>query len=131
MLSKRCGIHSFLGYFFRDLALRFASHSKDMLSKLKARWGVNGIGLVLILCTFAVGGSLSGFLAKEVMTLMHIDGGWLYLPLYILVVTLLWPISVISVSVLFGQFGFFSRYLRKMGMRMGFIKTQEEQRSIH
>ena len=93
-----------------------------MLNKLKARWGVNGLGLALILCTFAVGGSLSGYLAKSVMQLMSIDSGWYYLPLYIIVVSLLWPLSVISVSVLFGQFGFFSKYLMKMGARMGFFK---------
>ncbi len=96
-----------------------------MLNKLKARWGVSGLGLVLILCTFALGGSLSGFLAKKVMTLMSIEGGWIYIPLYIVIVSLLWPISVISVSVLFGQFGFFSRYLQKMGTKMGFIKSKK------
>ncbi|NND94556.1 MAG: hypothetical protein HKN45_06785 [Flavobacteriales bacterium] len=95
-----------------------------MLEKLKARWGVSGLGLVLILCTFAIGGSLSGFLAKKVMTLMSIDGGWIYIPLYIVVVSLLWPLCVISVSVLFGQFGFFSRYLQKMGTKMGFFKSK-------
>lgn len=95
-----------------------------MLNKLKTRWGVNGLGLVLILCTFAIGGSLSGYLAKLVMQMMAINDGWYYLPLYILVISLLWPISVISVSVLFGQFGFFSKYLMKIGARMGVSKAK-------
>ena len=109
--------------------LKFVPYSKNMFNKLKARWGVNGLGLVLILCTFAIGGSLSGFLAKKVMLLMTIESGWYYLPLYVLIVSLLWPICVISVSVLFGQFGFFSKYLQKMGARMGFLKAKSSVKS--
>jgi len=94
-----------------------------MLNKLKSRWGVNGLGLVLVLCTFAIGGSLSGYLGRAIMAWMEIEGGWYYVPLYIVLVTLLWPLCVISVSVFTGQFSFFSKYLHKMGVRMGLFST--------
>lgn len=100
-----------------------------MLDKLKSRWGVNGLGLVLILCTFAIGGSLSGYLARSIMTWMEISKTWYYLPLYILIVTLLWPLCVISVSVITGQFSFFSKYLHKMGVRMGLFSAAESKSS--
>ena len=95
-----------------------------MLNKLKEKWGVGPLQLVLILCTFAIGGSLSGYLAKLVMGTN--DGfGMLWLMLYIVVVTLLWPFCVLGVSIFFGQFPFFKKYLAKMGRRIGLIKKEQ------
>lgn len=93
-----------------------------MFKKLKEKWGVGALQLFLILCTFAIGGSLSGLGAKKVMSLLDWEksmGWWI---VYIVVVTLLWPLCVISVSVFFGQYPFFKNYLRKMAKRMSIIK---------
>ena len=94
-----------------------------MFNRLKEKWGVTPLGLVLILCTFAIGGSLAGFLAKKVMNLLALEQDWLYGISYILIVTVLWPFSVITVSIPFGQFKFFANYLRKMGTKLGLIKS--------
>lgn len=94
-----------------------------MLDKLQSKWGVGPIRLILILCTFAIGGSLAGYLAKAIMNLIHVGPNWIYFILYILIVTLIWPLSVISVSVFFGQFKFFSAYLKKMGTRIGLVRS--------
>ena len=96
-----------------------------MLDKLRTKWGVAPLGLILILCTFAIGGSLAGFLAKKVMNILSVDQDWLYGISYIILVTLLWPLSVITVSVLFGQFRFFSNYLKKMGRKLGLLRGRE------
>ncbi len=54
---------------------------------------------------------------------------------YIIVVTLLWPLAVLLVSIPFGQFRFFIGYLKKMGRRMGVrssepgVTSQESERS--
>ncbi len=89
-----------------------------MLERLKQKWGVSAGRLVLILVTFAVGGSLSGIAAKKMMSLIGISQAALYIPLYIIVVTVIWPFSVMTVSLFTGQFVFFRQYLARMGSRM-------------
>ena len=89
-----------------------------MFKKLKEKWGVGALQLVLILCTFAIGGSLSGYGAKKVMGLLSWEKSALWWIVYILVVSLLWPLCVITVSIFFGQFAFFKKYLQKMGQRI-------------
>jgi hypothetical protein len=93
-----------------------------MFRKLQERWAVSAGRMVLILCTFAIGGSLCGYAARKLMELTDISGGFLWWLLYILLVTFLWPIAVMLVSVLFGQFAFFKTYLMRMARRMGFGK---------
>lgn len=80
---------------------------------------MNGLQLLLILCTFAIGGSLTGLAGKRIMNLLPIEKGIFWIILYILIITILWPIAVLLVSIFFGQFRFFTSYLRKMGRRMG------------
>ena len=89
-----------------------------MFDKLKNKWGVNGFRLFLILCTFAIGGSLSGRAAHYLLNALDINNGVVNVVVYILLVTILWPVSVLLVSVLFGQFGFFRKYLVKLGRKM-------------
>ena len=89
-----------------------------MLDRLQQKWKVTGWQVLLILCTFAIGGSLSGLIGKTVMGLMNIENRFFWVIVYVLVVTLVWPFCVLAVSILFGQFGFFTKYLQKMGQRM-------------
>ncbi len=91
-----------------------------MLNRLQKKWGVGPGRLFLILVTFAVGGSLCGWAARKLMGLSGLEKSALWWVLYILLVTLLWPMAVLLVSVLTGQFRFFKNYLRKVARRMGF-----------
>lgn len=88
-----------------------------MFERLQKKWKVNGLQLLLILCTFAIGGSLTGYTGRKLMNLLGIGPNWLWILIYIVVVTLLWPMAVLLVSIFFGQFRFFIGYLRKMGRR--------------
>ncbi|HYC29318.1 MAG TPA: phosphoribosylglycinamide formyltransferase [Chitinophagaceae bacterium] len=88
-----------------------------MFEKLQKKWGVSPARLVLILITFAVGGSLTGYLGKFVMSAFGIRNAAVYVPVYIIVVTIIWPFMVLLVSVFTGQFVFFKNYLAKMGRR--------------
>ena len=85
-----------------------------MFKKLRQKWKVGPIQLVLILCTFAIGGSLTGYAAKKIMNLLSIDADWLWAIVYILIVTIIWPAMVVIISIPFGQFRFFSNYTRKL-----------------
>ncbi|OSZ81465.1 hypothetical protein CAP36_09615 [Chitinophagaceae bacterium IBVUCB2] len=90
-----------------------------MFERLQKKWKVNGLQLALILCTFAIGGSATGFVGKKIMNALAIQQDWLWAVIYILLVTIIWPLAVLVVSIPFGQFKFFTGYIKKMGEKMG------------
>ena len=92
-----------------------------MFEKLQKKWKVSGTQLFLVLCVFALGGSATGWLGKQVMDALSIDRGWLWTLIYVIVITFIWPIAVLIMSIPFGQFSFFKQYLRKIGSRMGIL----------
>jgi hypothetical protein len=96
-----------------------------MFDKLKQKWKVGGLQLMLILATFAVGGSLTGFAGKKIMNVMAIQQDWLWGIIYILLITILWPLMVLLVSIPFGQFSFFLNYIRKIGVKMGIVRARK------
>lgn len=89
-----------------------------MLNKLKDRWKVNTVNLFLVILTFALGGSLCGYLGRKVLTATEMDKGALWVITYVVLITLLWPICVLAISIPFGQFAFFKKYLSKIWARM-------------
>ena len=90
-----------------------------MFQRLQNKWKVNGWRLLLILVTFAVGGSLTGYAGKWIMSVLGISRTVIYIPIYIIVITVIWPMMVLLVSVFTGQFIFFRNYLSKMGKNIG------------
>lgn len=99
-----------------------------MFEKLQQKWKVNGLQLALILCTFAIGGSLTGYTARKLMPLLNIGPDWLWILIYIILVTLIWPVAVLVISIPFGKFTFFTRYLKKIGRRMGLVKQDAHEK---
>ncbi len=97
-----------------------------MFERLQKKWKVSGLQLALILCTFAIGGSLTGFAGKKIMNLLSIQQDWAWAIIYILLITILWPLAVLLVSIPFGQFPFFIKYIRKIGSKMGIGKSRSE-----
>ena len=89
-----------------------------MFEKLKQRWNVNTTDLLLIICTFALGGSLCGFLGRRLLSITSFENGIIWVILYIIVITLLWPFCVLFISIFLGQFTFFKKYLVKIWKRM-------------
>jgi formyltetrahydrofolate-dependent phosphoribosylglycinamide formyltransferase len=98
-----------------------------MLKKLKEHWGVNGLNLLLIICTFALGGSLCGYLGRKILAFTSLDKGVVWVVLYILLITLLWPLTVLLVSIPLGQFSFFKKYIGKVLKRF----TSSKHKRIH
>lgn len=93
-----------------------------MLDKLKNKWKVNGTQLLLILCTFAIGGSLCGYLGRKVLEFFEFEKGAVWVALYIALITVLWPFCVLIVSIPLGQFPFFKNYLGRIARRMRIMK---------
>lgn len=85
-----------------------------MFKGLQKKWKVTPLQLVLILCTFAIGGSACGYVGKKIMSILPIDSRALWIFIYILLITLLWPLMVLVVSIPFGQFAFFKAYIGKI-----------------
>jgi len=94
-----------------------------MFQRLQQKWKVNGLQVLLILCTFAIGGSLTGFAGKKLMNILSIEERWLWVIIYIGVITILWPFSVLIVSLFFGQYRFFTKYIGRIGRRIGIGKN--------
>lgn len=93
-----------------------------MLTRLQQKWKVNGWRLLLIISTFAIGGSLTGYAGRQLMSLLPVSEPITWAIVYIILVTMVWPLAVLLVSIPFGQFHFFTAYLYRMGQRIGINK---------
>ncbi len=88
------------------------------INRLQEKWGVGPVQFWLIMTTFALGGSLSGYLNKQILNLVFLEKNAAYWLIYPLLLTILWPFSVIFVSFLTGQFSFFKGYLGRIWGRL-------------
>jgi folate-dependent phosphoribosylglycinamide formyltransferase PurN len=86
--------------------------------KLQGKWGVGAGQFWLIILTFALGGSLSGRLTSYLLKLVFLEKNGVFWLIYPLLLTILWPISVIFVSFFTGQFRFFKGYLGRVGAKL-------------
>lgn len=93
-----------------------------MFKRLQEKWKVSALRVLLIIATFAIGGSLTGYAGRKLLDGIGVERGAGWIILYILIVTILWPISVLLVSIFTGQFRFFSGYIGKIGTRVGLGK---------
>lgn len=89
-----------------------------MFQRLKDKWHLSWPRFILVFSTFALGGSLCGYLGRILMGLTGLEKNVLYYIIYIILVTLLWPFCVITISIPMGQFPFFRNYLRRMWGRI-------------
>lgn len=89
----------------------------SMLEHLKQKWNVNGWRLLIIFITFALGGSACGWLGRNILKALAIENKVLWVTSYIVLVTLLWPICILAISIPLGQFSFFRRYIRQLFTR--------------
>ena len=86
----------------------------EMLEKLKNKWGVGSLQLLLILTTFALGGSACGIISKKILSVLDLNNGLFNTILYILLITIFWPVCVLLISIPFGQFSFFRNYISRV-----------------
>ena len=90
----------------------------NMFKKLQQKWGVNGLNMALIITTFALGGSACARIAGQLLKLASLEKNTIWWVIYILLVTILWPICVIIISYPLGQFKFFKNYLFRIWSKM-------------
>lgn len=100
-----------------------------MFQKLQRKWKVSGTSLLLILTTFALGGSFCGMAGKKIMGFTGIEKGWLWGATYVVVLTIIWPLCVLLISIPMGQFTFFKKYIGKILRRFSGKATPAEAQS--
>ena len=88
------------------------------IQKLREKWGLAPVQFWLVILTFALGGSLSGRLCSFLLKMAFSEKNWAYWLVYPLVLTILWPFSVLFVSFFTGQFRFFKGYLGRVGAKL-------------
>ena len=89
-----------------------------MFTKLKNKWKVGWLQLVLIFCTFALGGSLCAKVSSWLLSFVLTEKSIVYWVIYVPLVTLLWPVSVLLISIPLGQFAFFKNYLHRIWVKI-------------
>ena len=99
-----------------------------MFRRLKEKWKLSWTGFILVFTTFALGGSLCGYTGKKLMAFTSLDKGPLYYVVYIILVTIIWPLCVLTVSIPMGQFPFFKNYLAKMWKRISGGRGSEKRK---
>jgi hypothetical protein len=83
--------------------------------------------MVMIIVVFAVTGSTSAYLSKPILSWLGIVkgeiSGWIYYPLYILLIFPVYQVLLVTIGFLFGQFSFFCAFEKKMlrSMGLGFL----------
>ncbi len=88
------------------------------IQKLREKWGLASVQFWLVILTFALGGSLSGRLCSFLLKMAFSEKNWAFWLVYPIVLTILWPFSVLFVSLLTGQFRFFKGYLGRVGAKL-------------
>ena len=95
-----------------------------MFNKLQKKWKASGWQVLVILIIFAMGGSITGFVGRRLMSVFEIEIAVLDIIIYILLITIIWPVAVLIVSIPFGQFSFFKNYIVRIGNRL-FIRKKK------
>jgi len=97
-----------------------------MFEGLQKKWKVSGWRLFLILIIFALGGSLTGYVARKLVAALGVEHIVPYILLYVLLLTIVWPLAVLTVSLPFGQFPFFRTYITRLFNRIRGRRTAEK-----
>jgi hypothetical protein len=101
------------------------------MEKLKQRWGIaSNFQVLLIIIVFSINGSFAAWVTKPVTELIGLNSEtlvpWLFWPLRILLVFLIYQLTLPIVGFCFGQFNFFWNFTKKMLRRMGFKRFFKE-----
>ncbi|MHB1147187.1 MAG: DUF6787 family protein [Lutibacter sp.] len=101
------------------------------MEKLKQRWGLtSNFQVLLIIIVFSVNGSFAAWVAKPLTHLIDLDrettNPWLFWPVRIVLIFLIYQFTLPLVGFCFGQFKFFSAFSKKTLSRMGFKRFFKE-----
>lgn len=89
------------------------------MSDFKQRWNIKSNWQVfVIIVVFAITGSTSAYLSKPVLSIIGISkneiSGWIYYPLYIILIFPIYQVLLVFFGFVFRQFDFFWAFEKKM-----------------
>lgn len=98
------------------------------MNKLKQRWGLkSNLQVFLILIVFAINGSFAAYIAKPLTEFFGLayynTAGYIYWPMRIVLVFIVYQITLPIVGFCFGQFNFFWIFTKKMLKHLGLTKV--------
>ena len=94
-----------------------------MFENLKKRWKVGGTQLFLILCVFAITGSTTAWLSRQITIWLELEKySWMFWLAKVVTLLFGYQVIILLVSIPFGQFAFFWNYEKKILKRMGLMK---------
>ncbi|HLO80818.1 MAG TPA: DUF6787 family protein [Chitinophagaceae bacterium] len=99
-----------------------------MFEKLKAKWKVNGTQFFLIMCTFAVTGTLTAYISRYITNWVGFNDQTFWVLKFLLRLVVLifgYQVIILVVSFFFGQFPFFWAYEKKIWRWMFGLKSQK------
>lgn len=89
-----------------------------MLHRLKEKWNVSWTRFSLIFLTFALGGSACARAGNLLLSILLTEKNTWYWIIYVPLISLLWPVCVLAISIPLGQFRFFKNYLSGVGRKL-------------
>lgn len=95
-----------------------------MFQRLKRKWNVNSTQLFLILCVFAITGSTTAWLTRQVTHWLQLDASsfW-YWGIKIFILLFGYQVLILLFALPFGQFNFFWKYEKKILQRMKLLPS--------
>lgn len=97
-----------------------------MFQRLKQKWKVSGTQLFLILCVFAVTGTTTAWLTRQVTIWLQLtNSSFWYWAIKIGILLFGYQILILLFSIPFGQFNFFWKYEKKILQRMKLIGNRK------
>jgi phosphoribosylglycinamide formyltransferase-1 len=95
-----------------------------MFQRLKQKWNVNGTQLILILCVFAITGTTTAWLTRQVTFWLQLDASsfW-YWAIKAGILLFGYQVLILLFAIPFGQFNFFWNYEKKILQRMKLISN--------
>jgi hypothetical protein len=101
------------------------------MKKLKQHWGLtSNYQVILIIIVFSINGSFAAWIAKPLTNLIGLKSEttniWLFWPIRIALIFLIYQFTLPLVGFLFGQYKFFSAFSKKTFSRMGFKRFFKE-----
>lgn len=98
-----------------------------MFKKLQQHWGVNGWRFFLILCTFAVTGTVTAWVSRGITKWIDADKfSLIWWVLKVGVILIGYQLFILFFGFVFGQFSFFWKYEKKILARFGIIKKERK-----
>jgi formyltetrahydrofolate-dependent phosphoribosylglycinamide formyltransferase len=91
-----------------------------MFQRLKRKWKVNGTQLFLIVCVFAITGTTTAWLTRQITTWLNLTASspWYWI-LKIMMLVFGYQVLILFFAIPFGQFNFFWNYEKKIWRRIG------------